>query len=141
MNKEYEEKTMRHLNTFKIFALVLLVAFLAACRTAPIYNVDDAPVTTADNAQPTMKQIEQAIVQAGTGLGWRMEPQGPGHIVGTLYLRGNMAQVDINYDRKSYSIHYKDSKGLNYDGEKIHKNYNGWVQNLDNRIRSRLISL
>ncbi|MBA1149004.1 hypothetical protein H0Z60_18290 [Ectothiorhodospiraceae bacterium WFHF3C12] len=132
---------MRHSNTIKILGLALLVLFLAACKTQPVYNVDGAPVTTASEGQPTMEQVKQAIVRAGTSLGWRMEPARDGLIVATLVSRGHMAKVDINYTTSSYSINYKDSRDLDYDGEKIHKGYNRWIQNLDQRIRSRLIAL
>jgi hypothetical protein len=132
---------MRHLNTIKIVGLALLVVFLVGCKTAPIYNVDNAPVSTASDGQPTMKQVEQAIVRAGTSLGWRMEPVREGLIEATLINRGHMAKVEIDYTTSSYSINYKDSKGLDYNGDEIHKGYNKWIQNLDQRIRSRLISI
>ena len=70
-----------------------------------------------------------------------MQPAGPGHIVGTLYLRGNVAQVDIVYTTITYSINYKDSRGLDYDGSNIHSNYNGWVQKLDRAIARQLATL
>ena len=87
------------------------------------------------------EDVQKAIVRAGVGLGWEMKPVEPGLIVGTLHLRTHMAMVDIKYDTKNYSITYKDSSGLDYDGHNIHKNYNGWIQNLDNGIRSQLTSL
>jgi hypothetical protein len=31
-----------------------------------------------------------------------------------------------------------DSTNLNYDGTNIHRNYNGWITNLDKAIRSQL---
>jgi hypothetical protein len=49
--------------------------------------------------------------------------------------------MDIKYNTKSYSIEYKDSQGLKYDGTNIHKNYNSWVMNLDNRIRAQLSTM
>lgn len=52
-----------------------------------------------------------------------------------------MAQVDIPYNAKAYSIQYKNSANLKYDGVSIHSNYNGWVQNLDRAIQSRLVAL
>jgi hypothetical protein len=52
-----------------------------------------------------------------------------------------MAVVDVNYTPQTYSITYKDSSNLGYDGQSIHKNYNGWVQNLDKAIRAQLGAL
>ena len=116
---------------------VCSLLMLGGCRTAPVMNVVDAPVGTARSAQ----QVEQAIVSAGNSLGWRMQPQGPGKLQGTLILRDHRAVVDIEYTAKVYSINYKESSpSLHYDGRSIHNNYNGWIENLDRAIRNRLTS-
>jgi hypothetical protein len=52
-----------------------------------------------------------------------------------------MAKIDIMYDKTKYSIHYKDSKNLNYDGTNIHTNYNGWIQRLDQTIQAQLTGM
>ena len=54
---------------------------------------------------------------------------------------GNVAEVDIAYTTTTYSINYKDSRGLDYDGSNIHSNYNGWVQKLDRAIARQLATL
>jgi hypothetical protein len=115
-------------------------AALAAC-VQPIYNVKSAPVEAPGGKPPTMAEVEKAIVRAGSSLGWRMQPVKEGHVVGTLHLRAHTAVVDITYDTKTYNITYKDSMELNYDGTNIHKNYNGWIQNLDKGIRTQLLNL
>ena len=119
------------------FAVLLLL--MTGCRSAPLLDVVSAPVTTTKPV--SMSNMESAIIGGGTGLGWRMVPQGPGQIEGVLSLRDHRAVVMVNYDTKSYSIKYKDSSNLNYDGKSIHKNYNGWVENLDKAIRSNLAAL
>jgi hypothetical protein len=122
----------------------LLAAFAAAALAAcvqPIYNVKSAPVDAPGGKPPTMAEVEKAIVRAGSALGWRMQPVKEGHVVGTLHLRSHTAVVDITYDTKTYNITYKDSMELNYDGTNIHKNYNGWIQNLDKGIRTQLLNL
>jgi hypothetical protein len=126
----------------KLFYIVLMGMFLtfAGCRSTPIYNVSDAPVTTTGGKQ-SLADVEKAIIAAGNTLGWQMKPISSGNILGTLYLRDHMAQVDITYSRSSYSITYKDSNNLKYDGTNIHKNYNSWVQNLDKAIRAQFNNL
>ena len=52
-----------------------------------------------------------------------------------------MAQVEIPYDRVTYSILYRDSNNLDYDGVNIHSNYNGWVQRLSAEINAQLSKL
>ena len=119
------------------FAALLLL--MTGCRSAPLLEVVSAPVTTIKPV--SMSVMESAIIGGGTGLGWRMMPQGPGQIEGVLSLRDHRAVVTVNYDTTSYSIKYKDSSNLNYHGKSIHKNYNGWVENLDKAIRSNLVAL
>jgi hypothetical protein len=67
----------------------------------------------------------------------------PGQIVGTLNVRSHTAVVDIPYSTKSYSITYSSSQNLKYDeaAGTIHSNYNGWIQRLENTIRSRISAL
>jgi len=124
------------LGTLKILipAIALLVV---GCRASiPIYEVQNAPVVASRAL--SMTEVEQSIRVAGAGLGWQMVPRGAGSVEGTLLLRTHRAVVDIKYDTKSYSIKYKDSSNLQYDGSTIHPNYNGWVQNLDKAIRASL---
>ena len=123
---------------FKFLAILCVVALLGACRTAPtIYQVQNAAVSTnVPNA--TKDDVRKAIVRAGGGLGWQIRDNGADALIGTLILRTHTAIVDIPYSAKQYSITYKDSTNLNYDGASIHSNYNGWVQNLHKAINTQL---
>ena len=85
--------------------------------------------------------MERSIIRAGSQLGWVMTPVRPGLVSGRLDLRTHIAVVDVPYDAKSYSIKYKESTNLNADGANIHKNYNGWIENLDRNIRAELLRL
>jgi hypothetical protein len=122
----------------KAWKLVIPVAvlLLVGCRTGGIYNVQGAPVAGAKVV--AMQDVELAIRRAGVSLGWQIVPRAPGKAEGILVLRDHRAVVDITYDTKTYSIQYKDSRNLGYDGTTIHANYNGWVQNLDKAIRTQL---
>ncbi len=124
------------LKTLVPFVAVLALV-LVGCRSNPVYNVSGAPVTTSTRNY-SMSDVRGAILQAGASLGWQMKVVRPGLIVGTLYVRDHMARVEIPYDRRTYSILYRDSSNLDYDGANIHSNYNGWVQNLSNAINERL---
>ena len=130
--------------TRKLQRLAILggVLLFVACTAAPIMNVQNAPVNIS-KSNATLEDVSKAIIRAGIGLGWQMTPQKPGVMQGRLALREHVAVVDIKYNNKSYSIDYKDSTNLNYDGaqQKIHRNYNGWVQNLDKAIQAQLAAL
>ncbi|MGH8473199.1 MAG: hypothetical protein ACREVJ_12260 [Gammaproteobacteria bacterium] len=122
-------------------SLGIMMAILASCRTAPLYNVTNSAVPPVTSGKTlTLDNVTKAIVDAGMGLGWEMQVVRPGQITGTLHLRSHTAIVDIPYNTASYSIVYNSSQDLNYDPAKrtIHANYNGWIQNLDKAIRGRL---
>lgn len=125
----------------RIIGIVLAAATLAlsgCAGTQPINNVVNAPFNLPPGKNLTMTQIQRAIVVAGTQLGWQMTPTGPGKVTGRLALRTHVADVDVEHDTKSYSIKYRDSQNLNARDGMIHKNYNGWIENLDRAIRTQV---
>lgn len=124
--------------SLKLAALVIATAALAGCNTMPIQNVSDAPVTTATGKHLNEVQVRDAIVRAGAALGWQMKEESPGLLVGTLYLRKHVAVVSIPYSANTYSVQYRSSVNLDEKDGKIHKNYNGWIQNLTRGINAQL---
>ncbi|SVB34402.1 uncharacterized protein METZ01_LOCUS187256 [marine metagenome] len=134
----------QYLMTKKIILIVLalVVALGIGCRSSIVKNVHDAPMPFATENKPSIEQIKKAIIVAGSGLGWRIKSQSPGHLIGTLNLRAHKAIVDIKYSTENYSITYNEgSTNLNYDGTYIHSNYNGWIGNLEKAINVQVSSL
>jgi hypothetical protein len=132
---------MKRLLSGSIVICLAIAVMVTGCRGgAQIYQVKDAPVQTSTGTQPSLEEVQKAIITAGAGLGWQMAVTKPGEIIGTLNIRSHQAVVSIPYTTKNYSILYKDSRNLHYDAERqtIHRNYSGWIQRLDSAIRSRL---
>ena len=126
-------------NILKI-VIPAVALLLIGCRgNLPVNDIASVPITTPRTA--TLQEIERAIRTAGAGLGWQMVPRGPGKIEGTILLREHRAVVDVSFDVKTYSIKYKDSTNLKYDGTSIHPQYNNWIINLDKAIRAQLSAL
>jgi hypothetical protein len=128
---------MRRLTT--LFAAVLVLLGVACSSLTPVYNVEQAPL----NAPPTasLSDIEQGIIRAGAARGWQMAPKGPGHLVATLSVRGHFAVADIYFDQQTYSIVYRESRNLDYDGTSIHGNYNKWIKTLQTEIAQQMTLL
>ena len=119
--------------------MLAAAAALTACNTmAPIQNVEHVSVSSSSSKPLTPAEVRGAIVRAGAGLGWIMKDAGPGVINGTLILRTHTADVQIPYSATSYGIVYKSSINLQESGGKIHRNYNGWVQNLQRGINAQI---
>jgi len=134
---------MKHRSLNQLIFLAIVLVLLVGCRTRPpVFNVENANINTVSSKEPTLDDVTRAIISASGNSNppWNMEVVKPGHIVATLHNRTHMAQVDIQYTTKGYSITRKDSADLNYDAEKgtIHEGYNKWVQRLDSNIRMKL---
>jgi hypothetical protein len=102
---------------------------VAACSQA-IYDTGGGTFTGTGTREVRLVQIERAA----NGLGWQIDPVRPGTARATLNLRSHVAVTEIAYDETRFTIRYADSRNLGYDGTSIHKNYNGWIQNLERAI-------
>ena len=111
---------------------VVLILF-SAC-TAPLYEISETPIETGTEQALSPAQVETAIIAAGEGIGWKMKANKPGEITGTFQSSRFTAAVKIPFSSQNYSIFYKSSKNLKYDGAKIHRKYNELVQNLSTAI-------
>jgi type IV pilus biogenesis protein CpaD/CtpE len=121
--------------------VALAISLAAGCTSRPIHNVTAEPVVVTPGKTPTEAAVRDAILRAGTGLGWTMRPAAPGVVNGTIHLRTHTAVIDVEYTTKSYNIVYRSSENLDYRDGQIHKNYNGWIENLDNAIRRELLRI
>jgi hypothetical protein len=120
---------------------VAVVLALGACKTRPIYSINDAAVVSATGKSLEMSQVRTAIINAGVPLGWQIVEISPGVLQGTFRLQNHTAVVDIPYSTTKYSILYKSSMNLDEKSGQIHKGYNVWVQNLDKAISATLAHL
>jgi hypothetical protein len=132
------------MGTYKLKRVILIAALGllgVGCAPTPVVNVTDAPVVV-NKPGVTLDEVGKAIVRAGATIGFQMIMNRPGLITGTYSPRGDFtAVVEVKYSTQKYSINYKDSQGLNYDGTNIHRNYNNWVLNLDRNIKTQLSTL
>jgi len=123
----------------KALVLACFIAVAAGCTSRPVLNVAAEPVVVTPGKTATNDAVRDAILRAGTGLGWTMRASAPGVVNGSLHLRTHVAVIDVEYNTKSYNIVYRSSENLDAANGQIHKNYNGWIENLNNAIRRELL--
>jgi len=127
--------------------LLILAAFLFGCNTQLIKPDDSLPVKSS-----SLIETRGIMVFSLATFGWKHYDKGEGHLIatkhhvshgshanlvsgGTSYISiKRMAQIDIFYDSNSYRIKYRDSKNLGHKGNKIHKLYNKWIDELNASI-------
>ena len=122
------------MKTRRLLIAILCVSALAGCsRTQPVHNVSETL-----NIHYSDVQVKNAILQAGADRQWVMQAAQPGVINGHLAQRGHAADIRITYSGSQYQINYVGSQNLLAGSGKIHRNYNRWINNLDNQIQLRL---
>jgi len=126
------------ITAFLIFVLSAGSAHALFGRTQPVLNLTNVPVMTGSGKAASVDQVKQAIFEGASYKRWQVRDEGPGHMVAQIYVRTHMAEVDIKYDAKTYTITYKNSSNLLYDGAEIHRNYNKWIQFMSDEINARL---
>jgi len=126
---------------YSLLVLSSIILCLSAC-SVPVANYSNVIMPqTVSQTIPSSDSIENAILSAGTEIGWTMQKTAPNTITGTITIDDKTATVFITYTSQTYTILYQDSQGLNYNNNTINKTYNLWVKNLDNAIYNSLHAL
>lgn len=111
---------------------------ISACTTAPLKPA--APISVP--AGLSHQQVQQAVVRALEGRTWTLDNVGESVIDTTLHIRDHAVTLKIDYDTSQVSLHYVSSTNLNYRSHgghpTIHRNYNGWVNFVEQDIRRNL---
>jgi hypothetical protein len=129
------------LSVFALASTLLLSALDAQAafgRTKPVYNVVDKPIRAASGRQLDLDEVEVLLRSAAEFKGWKVNEEGDGHLSARINVRTHYAEIDIHFTAENYSITYRDSRELMYDGEKIHRNYNKWIKLIEENVDERL---
>ena len=131
---------MRHWSSLS-WVLVSFALITAGCgaNLAPVLEVRSEPVTLPSGTAPTAPAVRDAIVRALAHRGWTVvSEQGPA-ITARVQAMGHWAIARIDYTGSAYSITRVDSSpGLKFDGERIHRHYNHWIDRLRASIAEEL---
>lgn len=110
-------------------------------RTQPVYDIIEKPIQTGSGQIPTMDQVGEALASAARQKGWSVAEVEEGYLTAQIDVRQHFAAIDIRYTSQTYSIIYRDSEVLKYDGTKIHRNYNKWIKLIEQIADQNLASL
>ena len=115
-----------------IAGLALLALLAGACRTAPIYNVTSASLSSSE---ATLEEVGKQIERAARFQNWETESPQPGILIVTRRRGKHVGVATIRYDTGSFSIALRNSHNLKQANGQIHKLYNQWVRALEQTIR------
>ena len=121
---------------FRASLVVIALLSVTACTNKPVVTPDRTlPATLHVNQEQMKKAILTTLVRRE----WSVQRVSPGLVQAEITVRGQFhAEIDIPYTADHYQIRYRDSRELGYVDGKIHRNYNRWVQLLDQGILREL---
>ncbi len=126
-------------STLKMFAVAISVSLaFGGCAGFGPANLEPI-VTVTNTAFPPKGDLDLVLMQierAARFSGWTTEVTDVGEILASRR-KGrsqHVAQVLIHFDTRAFSIIYRGSVALDYDGTQIHKLYNRWVRDLETAI-------
>ncbi|MCT6875906.1 hypothetical protein [Frischella perrara] len=99
----------------------------------------NTPVTGLTKEQVKKSILAAASTQARTFGSWNMQVVNNNTITAKLLNRGYNVVVKITYSEKGYNIKYVSaSDNLKGANGKVHRNYNRWVNNLNDKIQQNI---
>src|SRR5262245_58196577 len=107
---------------------VAATSFDAAHAARVLENVDNEALPPG----ATLAQVEQAVLTALTSRGWQITTRADGAADAQYARRDFSVTIHVTYSATTYSIHYVESTGLDYNAQRqtIHNNFNRWINNL-----------
>ena len=102
-----------------------------------VLNYDREPIPSKiDGSHYSVENVQMAMLTACRNKGWAANVVDPGIIEASITIRArHRARIEIQFSATHYSIHYKESFGLEYSNGRIHSNYNHWIAKLDSEIK------
>jgi len=119
-----------------VIPLILIIVSCTSFTSAPFqHEVQGYHLTAPVDKEKLVAAIKFSLLH----LNWIITGQENDNTIQAKYVKGGgqiQCNIEISYDDNGYSIRYVDSKGLDYDAERmlIHKNYNRWMANLNKNI-------
>ena len=129
----------------KLLSTTLLDAAIgfAPAEAARLENLEGLAVPErTDGTGFTLDEVQALIMQGCARRQWTPEFEGDAVITCSILVRGrHYVKVEIPFSETDYSILYRDSEEMDYDEERqrIHRKYNGWVNNLRLMIDRQLL--
>ena len=123
-------------------ASLCLLFVLGACA-GPMHMVDAQGYGDGPKPGVTLAQVQNTIEKTAKDQGWTLSDVKSGSFVARRAWDGNKHNivVDVVYDLQDFSIRYKDSKQMGYDGNTIHRSYNRMVRDLEGGIKANVSQL
>lgn len=124
-------------------AAVLGILLIAAACTKPIYKVEASSYGWGPQKGVTLAQMRSTIEKTARDLGWELSDVRPGSFTAKRDwgARKHNVVVAVVYNEKNFSIRYKDSVNMSYDGSSIHHTYNDMVSTLKDHIKTNVSTL
>lgn len=127
---------------YRIAAALGMLLLAAAC-TKPMQKVEASSYGWGPQKGVTLAQMRSTIEKTAQDLGWQLSDVQPGSFTAKQEWGATKHNIvcGVVYDEKSFSIRYKDSKNMSFNGSSIHHTYNDMVTALRDNIKTNVSKL
>lgn len=138
---------MKTVNVIFAFLIFTLSCTAHARTPEPILNYSAIPVAASSGTVLTANQVCQIVREVAEQRKWLVGVQPDGKLVASLSWNASKHTivVEVACSAASYSVLYKDSINMNFstrDGQPvIHPYYNKFVKEVNDLVRTRLMTL
>ncbi len=124
-------------------AAALGILLLSAACTKPLAKVEGSSYGWGPQKGVTLAQMQSTIEKTAQDLGWELSDAQPGSFTGTRAWGAGKHNIVIGvaYNEKTFSIRYKDSRNMSFNGSSIHHTYNDMVDTLKDHIKTNVSNL
>jgi len=122
---------------FRSLAFFILVLLSFSCTTRKIYHPEKFEIKSGLSAD----EVTEKVMISVKGQGWEYLLIKPGVVMATWNWKGRnslVAVMEIVFDEHEIFIKYGNSRGLKYNGQKVHRRFNYEVKNLEQSLRASL---
>jgi hypothetical protein len=127
---------------YRIAAAIGILLLAAAC-TKPMHKVEASKYGWGPQKGVTLAQMRSTIEKTAQDLGWQLSDVQAGSFTARQEWGATKHNIVVGvvYDEKTFSIRYKDSKNMSFNGSSIHHTYNDMVSTLQDHIKTNVSNL
>ena len=116
-----------------VTAILISLLLITACKTSTVIYNSDSSIAAHDADLDT---VRTTIIESLSKRRWEILQEEPGMFRAGINVRSHYAEIIIRYSATDLKINYVKSSNLDYNASsnKIHRNYNKWVRNIEQDV-------
>lgn len=114
------------------------ISIMVAACSSRVNKIEASPYGYGSRTDLKIEQVREPVENAARQDGWELSDVALGKFVAKKEWGGGKHNVvvDFTYTGENFTIRYKDSKNMSYNGALIHETYGRFVKQLQSKVQS-----